>query len=254
VSAELRASFRVALGGVALVAVCELAGALLARNATGAAIAQLAIAEFGAGRLAIAWSPPDSTAPTGASIARRALRGAGAGLAAALVLLAAGVAARTVTLTLVPASGARMVVGLVLAGLHAARDELLYRGLVLRLLAPVTRGPWALAACGAAAAAHAWSAGDAQAMTLVATALVGASLGAAWLVDEGAWMAWGANTLFTFATGTIFAGGLLDARVGAGPWGGGSDGGLLGGRVGALAAGVICAATVVVWRRLRPQE
>ena len=112
------------------------------------------------------------------------------------------------------------MVGLVIAALCAVRDEILLRGVVLgatRLLP----APAALLACGVAAAAARLGIDGVFTSALAPEALRGVALGALWVRDRGAWMAWAANTAWTWTTGPVFGGGLLDVRFAsrAGPEG-----------------------------------
>jgi hypothetical protein len=110
------------------------------------------------------------------------------------------------------------------------RDELLLRGLGLRVLAGVRAHPPKLVAAGALAASAALAEPGATAQSACVAALLGVIFAALWLRDRGAWVAWGANAALTFAVGPLAHGGLLDARVARSAWGGG-DAGLLGGGV-----------------------
>jgi hypothetical protein len=215
--------------GLAFWAAVQLAGALFEGKATAAIAAQAAVAEWGAGRMGIAWSDPLARLPPRPShLAKRAAFGALlGGVAAAAVVLAAiltGGAARSNG----PASPGILLIGLLLAALGAVRDELLLRGLVLR----VTRGllpAWvALLACGGAAAAACYGAstvgslgggsgGGVDATALAVAALGAIALGALWMHDRGAWMAWGAHTAWVWTLESVVRGGVLDVRFGAEP-------------------------------------
>jgi hypothetical protein len=189
----------------------QLAAGAFERNELAMAMVQAALADWGAGRMAISWSDPSASPATWNSVARRAARGAafGFGAAGAVAVVALFMRSAVVfagTLVLTP-----MIVGLVIAALGAVRDELLLRGVVLgatRLL-PVSL---ALLACGAAAAAARLGTDGVVTSALVPSALRGVALGALWVRDRGAWMACGANTAWTWMTGPIFGGGLLDVR------------------------------------------
>jgi hypothetical protein len=171
--------------------------------------------------------------PSGKSIARRAGIGAamGAGAAAVLVLFALVTRAANLAPSL-PAPGS-LVVGLVVWGLAAVRDELFLRGLVLR----ATRGllpPWAaLAACGAAAAAARFGVEGALGMAVLVEGLRGVALGAIWIRDRGAWMAVGANAAWSWSLQSVVRGGLLDLRFATE-----ADSSIAGLVVAALAAGL----------------
>jgi hypothetical protein len=190
----------------------QLAAAIFSRNATAAVAVQAALAEWGAGRIGIPWSDPGAPLPSWNAIGARAGRGAAIGLAAAALVVGVALLAHRANLVSSPPSIGLLVVGLVVSVLGAVRDELLLRGLVLR----VTRGPlptWAaLLACGAAAAAARFGVEGAMGVVLAAEALKGVVLGAVWVKDRGAWMAVAANTAWTWAIGSVVGGGLLDVR------------------------------------------
>jgi hypothetical protein len=190
----------------------QLAASVFARNATVAVAVQAAIAEWGAGAMGIAWSDPVAPIPTPVSILRRAALGATLGGATAALGIAAALAAGTASLApFAPAVGP-VALGLVLAALGAVRDELLVRGVVLR----ATRGvftPWAaLAACGAATAAARFGVDGTLTSVVAFEALRGSALGALWMRDRGAWMAWAANAAWTWTAGSLARGGVLDVR------------------------------------------
>ena len=65
--AALRDRARVVGWGIALAAAVQGAAAYLAQNHTGAVIAQVVIAEFGTGRLGVAWSDPLAPIQSGAA-------------------------------------------------------------------------------------------------------------------------------------------------------------------------------------------
>jgi hypothetical protein len=195
----------------------QLTASVFARNATAAIAVQAALAEWGAGRMGIAWSDPLAPMPNAVAIVRRAALGAALGAATAALGVAAALAAGTASLApFAPAVGP-VALGLVLACLGAVRDELLLRGVVLR----ATRGfftAWAaLAACGAAAAAARFGADGTLTTVVALEALRGVALGALWMRDRGAWMAWGANAAWTWTAGSLVRGGVLDVRFKGNP-------------------------------------
>lgn len=253
-SLRLRATARLVGQALLLVAAIDLAGTWLHERASTAVVVQLAIAEIGAGRLAIAWSAPDSIAPPVAAVVRRAAKGAALGLAAGILLVGAGSLFRTLSVgPTAPLNPWPLGVGLLVACFSAARDELLLRGLVIRVLAGWSRGAPVIAACALAAGARVWFSGDATPQSVIVSGAAGAALGCVWLVDRGAWMAVGANAAWTFFSGSLSHGALLDVRGGLEPWGGGALG-VSGGRTSALGMGVIAAIAVAWWRRRRRQE
>jgi hypothetical protein len=233
---------KVAGWGVVFWGAAQFAATVFARNATAVVAVQAALSEWGAGRMAIAWSDPLADEPSWQMVGRRAGIGAAAGAVLALVLtglaviLHAAVAAERVF------APGLLGIGLVVSLLGAVRDELLLRGVVLR----ATRGllPWwaALVSCGACAAAARYGLEGAVGLALVFDALKGMALGAIWLGDRGAWMAVGASAAWSWTLGSVVRGGLLDVRFVTEP-----DGWTVGLVVMAGAA-VACAAWA--WRRV----
>ena len=208
----LKDAAKVAGWGLVFWGAVQFAAIVFARNATAAVAVQAALAEWGAGRLAIAWSDPLAPIPSWQQIARRVGRGAALGggvaclvVATALVTHVAAVAERSLGVGL-------LSIGLVVSLLTAARDELLLRGVVLR----TTRGllPWwaSLVACGAAAAAARYGLEGVVGVGLLVEALRGFALGGLWLGDRGAWLAVGANAAWTWVIGSVVRGGLVDVR------------------------------------------
>jgi hypothetical protein len=212
--ATLRDRARVVGWGVVAVLVVEALATYLAQNHTGAVIAQLVVAEFATGRLGVAWSDPLLPLPTARDIARRALRGASLGGAAAVVLVGASVMFHVADLERVAPSMASLVIGLLLAALTAGRDELLLRGLVLRALGPNARTAVRLAVCGLAGVA--WRFGNEAGVSHASLAfafLSSVAFGALWVRDRGAWLAVGANATFMFMTGPLVHGAVIDVRM-----------------------------------------
>ncbi len=211
--ANLRASARVALQGTVVYGAARFAGAFLAQYAVAAAIVQTVIAEWGAGRLGIAWSDPLAKMPSTRDVALRGLRGAGMGLSAAalvgVVVIATG-AARLAPNVPAPVVA---IVGAVVPAFMAARDELLQRGLVLRVLPAGTPSWVRLVACGLADVAATYGDGSTAPPLLAAAFFAGVAYGALWLRDRGAWLAWGAHAAFSWAAASLATGGLVDLRA-----------------------------------------
>lgn len=199
-------------------------GAYFAENATGAAVLQAVLAEWGAGRLGITWSDSNAKQPTIAAIARRAARGASMGLTAAVVVLGFALLTRAARLAPNTPALVPVLVGVAVPAFVAMKDELLFRGLVLRLLPASTPAPFALLACGLSSAAAAMGAGAKTIPEVAAAALGGVAFGALWRRDRGAWMAWGAHTAWLWASGPLAHGGIIDVRAALTPWGGGDAG------------------------------
>src|SRR5207302_9605965 len=134
-------------------------------------------------------------------------------------------------------------------GFVAMRDELLFRGLVLRVLPDTTPGPIALFCCGLSSAAAAFGAGAKTAPEILTAGLGGIAFGALWRRDRGAWLAWGAHTSWLVTTDLFFRGGLYEAHVAASSWGG-ADAGPLGGAA-AVVALLPFSAAAIVWAARR---
>jgi hypothetical protein len=194
----------------------QLAARMFERNAMTASLIEAALAEWGAGRMGVAWSDPLAPPASPGSIARRAAVGAGLGGAAAVVAI--GLAAATGGAAFAPAAPdlTAIALGLVPAALAAVRDELLLRGGVLR----ATRGllpAWAcVAACGAAAAAARLGVDGAFSLAMLGDGLRAVALAVFWVRDRGAWMAWGANAAWAWTFGGL-AHGAADVRFVADP-------------------------------------
>jgi hypothetical protein len=193
----------------------QLAAGAFERNELARGAVQAALAEWGAGRMGIAWTDPRAPAPTWSAIARRSTRGAAFGVGASVAVVVVALAARSAVVSQGGVALTPLLVGLVIAVLGAVRDELLLRGVVLgatRLL-PLSL---ALLACGVAAAAARLGTDGLFTSALVPEALRGVALGALWVRDRGAWMACAANTAWTWTTSSVFGGGLLDVRFESG--------------------------------------
>ncbi len=232
--ATLRGTAKIVSFGLALWGGEQLAADAFAQNTLAMLAVQAALAEWGSGRLGIAWSDsptsrtarPPEAAPTWNVVGRRVARGASFGFGAAAVVAIVALAARSAVLAPVAPAGLAvtpLLVGLVVAALGSVRDELLLRGVVLgasRLL-PVSV---ALLACGAAAAAARLGSAGIVTSALAPEALRGVALGALWVRDRGAWMACAANTAWTWAMGPLLGGGLVDLRFASGAGGEGGTG------------------------------
>jgi len=231
-AAKLRDTARVVGWGLGIYAAVAIVAAYLKQNATGSLAVQAVVVEFGAGRLAVAWSDAAGPVPSVASIARRAASGALLGALAAAGVLAFATVTHAATLATTSPTPSMLAVGLLTAGLVAMRDELLLRGVVLRAFQRSAPASVGLVVCGLAAVAVtlgtvAGTDGDtASALASAAhQSLVAAPLAVCfavlWKKDRGAWLAWGAHTAWLWTTGPVARGGLLDLRWAAGPWGGG---------------------------------
>jgi hypothetical protein len=202
---------RVAATGIVFWASAQLAGRVLERRWAALALVQAALAEWGAGRIGIAWSDPLAPSPTSRAIAKRVASGAALGGAAATAAVVIALATRAASLVPSTPSIGLLFVGLSASALAAVRDELLLRGVVLR----TTRGllpTWvALLACGAAAAAARIGVDDAVTpAVVVGAAFRGIALAGLWVHDRGVWAPWAANTAWTWSFDAIAHGGIVD--------------------------------------------
>jgi hypothetical protein len=228
-AAKLRDTARVVGWGLAIYAGAALVNAYLKQNPTGSLAVQAVVVEFGAGRLAVAWSDPRGPIPTLPRIGRRAGVGAllGAGAAALVILFATATHGATLASTTPTLS--MLTLGLLIAGLTAMRDELLLRGVVLRALEQSAPAGVGLVVCGLAGAAATVgtalaAAGDSVVLpwheSLIA-GLMSVCFALLWKRDRGAWQAWGAHAAWLWITGPVAHGGLIDLRWKVGSWGGG---------------------------------
>ncbi|HEX3772701.1 MAG TPA: hypothetical protein VHV30_17600 [Polyangiaceae bacterium] len=198
----------------------QLASAVFERSATAMAAAQAAVAEWGAGRLGIAWTDARSGAPPSPPPAQRAAVGAALGLGAAAAVVALAVALGGARVVPGAPSLGVLVVGLFVAACAAVRDELLLRGVVVRSTRILPLGA-TLLACGLAAAAARFgtelAAGGRPGGAVLVEGLRGAAFGGLWIRDRGAWMACAANAAWTWSLGPAASGGLLDVRFAGSP-------------------------------------
>ena len=233
--AAAASAWRVAFWGVGIYATARIASLLLQSMSMPAAVAQAVIAEWGTGRLGVSWSDPTQPVPTTGSIARRAGIGAAVGVIAAAVVVGFLATTRAVILERSTPAVSAIIVALVTAGFYAMRDELLLHGLVVRALVTVESPILKVLACGLTSAAAAYGElGVVAPLPIAAQGLLGMIFGALWVRDRGAWPAWGAHTAWLFTTSFLMQGGIFDARVFAGTWGGG-DYGPLGGTAAVVA-------------------
>jgi hypothetical protein len=236
-------STKVVLWGLVFWGGEQLAAAVFERNATAMMAAQAAVAEWGAGRMGIAWSDRRGPSPSWAAIGRRAATGGALGAGCALAVVGVSLASRAAVVMPGEPSLGVLAVGLFVAALGAVRDELLLRGIVIRATRLLPLGA-TLVACGLAAAAARFGAEERVNGMLVVEALRGVAYGALWLRDRGAWMACAANTAWTWTTGPVTGGGLLDVRF-AGTAGGGAA---------SLAVLAVAAGAASLWAARAPSE
>lgn len=220
-------AWKVAAWGLVTYAGTRVAALLLESASMAAAVAAAVIAEWGAGRLGVSWSDPEEPSPPAAAMVKRALAGAaiGAGVAGSTSIFLANT--RALELARTAPSGAAIAIGLVIAGLISMRDELLLHGVLLRATIGVRAALPRVVACAITSGAAAYGDG-ATARGVAVQAMLGLVLGALWVRDRGAWLAWGASTAWLFATGMLLSGGVFDAHVARTSWGGGDAGPLAG--------------------------
>jgi hypothetical protein len=219
----------------------RIAALLLQSMSLPAAVAQAVIAEWGVGRLGVAWSDPTQPVPTTGAIARRAGLGAGVGVVAAAIVVGFLATTRAVILERTSPAGSMFIVALVTAALYAMRDELLLHGLVVRALVTVEAPVLKVLACGLTSAAAAYGEIGASAPAAIAAqGLLGIVFGSLWVRDRGAWPAWGAHAAWLFTTSALMQGGFFESRVASTSWGGAAAG-PLGGMAAVLALAPLAA-------------
>src|SRR5262249_49359218 len=129
-------------------------GAFFGAQKLASAGIQAALAEWSTGTLGIAWSDPHAPAQSIGQTAKRALRGALAGIVAALLVIALAFATKAAHVAREGISVRALAIALLPAALLAVRDELFLRGLVLRVLSTARREAQ-LVTCGLASIASA---------------------------------------------------------------------------------------------------
>ena len=238
----------IVLWGLATFAACETASVLLVRSRIANAAVAAAVAEWGAGRADVTWSDPAASAPTVATIAKRAARGFAWGAAVAAVVVVVAAAIRSATFAPNRPDIAALGAGLVVTLLTAVRDELLLRGVVLRLYGALEPRLDAQIACALAAGAAAVAEPGVSPSHVAVATLAGFVLAAIWQRDRGAWMALGANAAWSWGTGTVVRGGIVDLRGGPLRWWS-SDGALGGAPVTVVVLAAVAVALVADARR-----
>lgn len=240
---------KVAAWGLAIFVGTRIAAILLSETAMAAAVAQAVIAEWGVGRLGVTWSDPAlDPPPTAARIAGRAGIGAAAGAVVASVVVGFLVATHAVLISRADPAASVVAMSIITAGLVAMRDELLLHGVTLRAIGDGSPAVLRVAACGITSAAAALGNGM-PARGALASGLFGIVLGALWIRDKGAWLAWGANMAWMITTDLFFHGGLFDAHVAMSAWGGAEAGPLAGSA--AVVSLLPFAAGAIVWAARR---
>jgi len=243
--AAATSAWKIAAWGLVVYAATRLGAVILENASLLSAVGQAVAAEWGVGRLGVAWSDPLAPVPEAGAIARRAGVGVGVGVVAAVVVVAFMVTTRAVVLDRTSPMLGTVAVALVTAGLFAMRDELLLHGLVLRALVTVPAPLPRVLACGLTSAAAAYGELGVMAPSAVAVqGLLGIVFGAIWVRDRGAWAAWGAHAAWLFATSALMQGGLFEAHVAASRWGG-AELGPLGGQAALIALMPLAAGALV---------
>lgn len=224
-------------------AAMQLSAVVFARNAIAVLAVQAAIAEWGAGRLAITWSDPLAPAPSGTELRQRGGLGAAFGLAAATLVVLLSLAMHQASVGPAAPALASLLLGVLVAVLGAVRDELLLRGMVLRIGRPLVGTPVTLLVCAAAAAAVRSGAADTTALAIAVEGARGLALSLLWIRDRGAWMPIAANSAWTWGLDSVTRGDLLDVRFRAEP----------GSSVQALVVLIVVAAAAAWWVRRSTQ-
>ncbi len=217
------AALKVGAWGLLVFAGTRVAGILFESSSLPSAVAQAVLAEWGCGRLGVAWSDPTAKIPTGRDIAKRAGLGAAVGVVMAGVCVAFLATTHAILLERAPIGPTELFVGLMASALYAMRDEVLLHGLAMRVLVTVEPAAPKVVACGITSAAAAWAEGVSP-QSVVVQGLFGMVMGALWVRDRGAWPAWAAHTAWLFGTNALMHGGFAQARVLATSWGGGNSG------------------------------
>ena len=233
--AATKASVRVAAWGTAIYLGARIFAVVLEKNSLPAAVVQAVLAEWGCGRLGVAWSDPTAPLPEPKAIGKRAGIGAGFGLLAGVVVVAFLLTTRAILLDRVSPTWQSVGLALFGAGAFALRDELILHGLVLRALVSVESPIAKVLACGLTSAAAAYGElGAGAGSAIVVQGLLGIIFGALWVRDRGAWPAWGAHAAWLFMTDFLMRGGLFEAHNAGTAWGG-AEWGPLGGHAAVVA-------------------
>jgi len=250
--AAASSAWKIAGWGIAIYAATRLGAVIMENASLLSAVGQAVAAEWGVGRLGVAWSDPTAPVPETSAIARRAGLGVLVGVVAAVVVVGFLATTRAVVLDRTSPVLSTVAVALVTAGLYAMRDELLLHGLVLRTMVTVEAPLPKVLACGLTSAAAAYGELGVFAPSAIAVqGLLGLVFGALWVRDRGAWPAWGAHTAWLFATSALMQGGIFEAHVAANRWGG-AELGPLGGQAALLALLPLAAGALVGTARNSP--
>jgi hypothetical protein len=244
---------QICVRGLATYAAANLARAYLARYMVAAVAVQAVVAEWGAGWVGVGWNDPRAAMPATNAIVRRAAIGGAIGLSAGAIAIGIAILTRGAHIATFSPAWTALPLGLIVVSLQAVRDELFLRGMTLRLVGEETPRALAIVACACAGAAGRFgslgaSGQSATPIEIAVAAILGASCGAIWIFDRGAWMASGAHAAWSFAMGPLVSGGLFDVRGNVGIWGGG-DAGLEGAASVGVALILVSIAFGIWWRR-----
>ena len=235
----------VAAWGIALALGCRAIEIFLEAQTLAGAVGQAVLVEWGAARLGVGWSDP-AVPTTSSAIARRAVIGAAIGLAAAALVFVTLFATRGVGIESVEHVELSILgIGLVTAGLHAWRDELLLHGIALRAIGTTVSPVARVVACGVTSAGAALGRSDVTPRSVFVAALLGIVFGALWVRDRGAWRPWAAHAAFRWSIGTLLSGGVVHSRLADDAWAGGNAGWL--GGTASVVALMPLAMTALLW-------
>jgi hypothetical protein len=252
-SATLQDTAKVVGWGLVLYGAVGLVAAKLSATSVGSLALQTVLAEWGAGRLAVAWSDPTEDPPKVGAIARRVGHGAAMGVVASGLVILFALGTHGLSVHSNTPEPSQLGLGLFTAALAAARDELLLRGIPLRAFRHACPPLALLLICGGAGAAAEYGvlagAGDVHGIRILVAGLLGIVFAALWIRGRGGWLAFGAHAASALATGGLIRGGLFDLRGSLGTWGGG-DAGISGSLAMAVAlVPVAVLASIAVLRR-----
>lgn len=212
----LRALLEGAAWLLGLAAANHLVETVIAQNLLAATVATAVLSDLGASRAGVSWADPSAHDESRAAIVRRVLRAAAVALAAALVVLLAGLALGLAEVG-VAAPAWTTLLALLRAIAIAVRAELLLRGVVFHFAARAGLGePWRIG-FGALASGALLALAPFATAPAVALAIAGGALfGVVWSRLGGAWAAVAAHATWVFVLSSVLRGAGLDVRWSAG--------------------------------------
>ncbi len=225
---------RVAIGGLLLFFATQAVARILETRSMAATALPAVIAEWGARRLGVTWTDDDSIGLPHRSPARRIFVGATLGTMAIGVVAGFTVATGAAVLVRTSVTTSVLVMGLVTALLDAMREEMLFRGVVLRAVGTAPSPLFRVIATGVISAAAALGTPDATPERVAVGLVLGLFFGALWVRDRGAWMAWSAHAAWLFGQELLFEGSVFRAHLAPTRWAGGTHG-MLDGRAAVVA-------------------